>query len=519
MRECPKCSACHEDSLERCPQDGAALADTLDGPVLVDGKYRLERRLSQGGMGVVYLARHVDLQRIFALKLIRSSSGWDHAQLVRFRLEAETLGRLKHPGIVDVTDFGIDPRGGGLPYLVMERLEGRTLMERCRAAGRLSLDEALPILAAVGQAVDFAHEHGVLHRDLKPANVFLCENGGGRVVKLLDFGLARLSAPRSLRPGDGSAVAAKHGAVGPSGLPGLDISEAPTVDAAIETASAPGPLPDEATSFTPPGSLAGTLRYMAPECFRAGESTVATDTYALGVMAYLMLVGRHPFEGTAQQIMEGHLDRTPDPPSSIRPELAPSLDAALLAPLAKDTARRPPSARAFVTRLETAARAERVRSWRRKEVPRRSVIAAVLSGLLLALTPAAIRLGPLRDLERRSVDARLATLPPAAPDPRLRLVILDEASVDPAGNPLGSRQMADEMAEGLEALFAAGARAVAIDLLLPPAWSRSEAFSRFVLRHKDALTLAAFVGPDGTAVGPEAVQGLTAVRPRQHRGR
>ena len=191
MRECPTCSVCYDDAEELCPHDGAALTPTLDGALLVDGKYRLEKRLSQGGMGVVYLARHLDLQRLFALKLIRSTGGWKAPQLARFRLEAETLGRLKHPGIVDVTDFGVDPRAGGLPYLVMERLEGTTLLERCRSRGRLSLDEALPILAAVGRAVDFAHDQDVLHRDLKPDNVFLSGNGDGLVVKLLDFGLAR----------------------------------------------------------------------------------------------------------------------------------------------------------------------------------------------------------------------------------------------------------------------------------------------------------------------------------------
>ena len=231
MRECPTCSVCYDDAEELCPHDGAALTPTLDGTLLVDGKYRLEKRLSQGGMGVVYLARHLDLQRLFALKLIRSTGGWKAPQLARFRLEAETLGRLKHPGIVDVTDFGVDPRAGGLPYLVMERLEGTTLLERCRSRGRLSLDEALPILAAVGRAVDFAHDQDVLHRDLKPDNVFLSGNGDGLVVKLLDFGLAR-GTQRHAPSGRGIAVFADEETIAQAYPAGTDISDAPTLEVA-----------------------------------------------------------------------------------------------------------------------------------------------------------------------------------------------------------------------------------------------------------------------------------------------
>ena len=509
MRECPKCSSCQDDSEERCPRDGDALVKTLAGAALVDGKYRLEKRLSQGGMGVVYLARHVGLQREFAVKLIRSTGGWDAAQLARFRLEAETLGRLKHPGIVDVTDFGIDARGGGLPYLVMEHLEGTTLMERCRAKGPLPIDEALPILAAVGRAIDFAHQHGVVHRDLKPANVFLCDDGAGQRVKLLDFGLARRGGQPSPPSGHRSPISANAETLVQGYPSGADLSNAPTLDAGYETASAPNPLP--VTTMTPPGSLAGTLLFMAPECFLGGETTPATDTYALGVTAYFTLVGKHPFEGSASAVMDGHLHRDPPLPSSIRPDLAPSLDAVLLAPLAKQTAKRPPSAGAFVGQLAAAVRKERVRRWWRQEGPRRSALAAAIAFVLMALAPVAMGLGALDDLHRRSVDLRMRALPGRSPDPRLRIVVLDQASLERITKPLGSREMADEMAARLEDIFAAGARGVALDILLPPAWSGSEPFSKLVLRHQDALTLAAHVSPAGEVVGPEALQGLIAV--------
>ena len=507
MRECPNCSGCVDDTEERCPHDGSALVHTLDGAVLVDGKYRLEKRLSQGGMGVVYLARHLDLHRVFALKLIRSTGGWSEPQLARFRLEAETLGRLKHPGIVDVTDFGIDPRAGGLPYLVMERLEGSTLLERCRSRGHLTIGEALPILAAVGRAVDFAHDQGVLHRDLKPDNVFLSENGEGLVVKLLDFGLAR-DAHRGVRSGKGIPVFAEADTIAQDYPAGTDISDAPTLEAPPPR---PRALEVQTTALTPPGSLAGTPRYMAPECFRSGETSVATDTYALGVTAYFALVGHHPFEGSAQAIMQGHLHGEPPRPSSVQPDLTPLLDAALLAPLAKDPAHRPVSAEAFVSQLAAAAHRAHVREWSQREWPRRAVIAVAVGGLLVALGPVAMRLGVLGDLHRRSVDARLRALGPRPADSRLRFVVLDDASLDGVATPLGSREMADGVAERLEALFAAGARAVAIDMLLPLAWSRSEAFSQLVLRHQGALTLAAHVSASGKVVGPEVLQGLTAV--------
>jgi serine/threonine-protein kinase len=127
---------CWDDDAEICSYDDARLQATFVGPTILDGKYRLDQRLGQGGMGVVYRARHLALQKPFALKLI--STGGDKAFLTRFRLEAEVLGKLQHPNIVAVTDFGIDTRGGGCPYLVMEYLEGSTLADHCRRRGPLA---------------------------------------------------------------------------------------------------------------------------------------------------------------------------------------------------------------------------------------------------------------------------------------------------------------------------------------------------------------------------------------------
>src|SRR5262249_31331626 len=160
----------------------------------LDGKYRLEERLGEGATGVVYRALHLGLKRTFAVKLLKASP--DPFSLARFRREAEALGQLRHPHVVEVTDFGIDAAAGGAPYLVMGLLEGVSLADFCRERGPLPLSQALPILAAIAEAVDAAHARGILHRDLKPGNVLLGATPPGEPrVKVLDFGLAELARP------------------------------------------------------------------------------------------------------------------------------------------------------------------------------------------------------------------------------------------------------------------------------------------------------------------------------------
>src|SRR5262245_37895213 len=173
MKECNLCANCYEDSAERCPGDGAPLDETLPGPPLLDQTYRLERRLGEGGMGIVYRARHEGVKRTVAVKLIRPDRDWEPASLARFRLEADALGKLQHPHIVNITDSGVDPREKGIPYLVTEFLDGVSLQAHSARRGPLPLSEALPLLEDIAEAIDFAHERGVLHRDLKPQNVFL----------------------------------------------------------------------------------------------------------------------------------------------------------------------------------------------------------------------------------------------------------------------------------------------------------------------------------------------------------
>jgi eukaryotic-like serine/threonine-protein kinase len=193
MKECPRCRICFADSIDACPLDGATLEDGFPGEPIVDSKYRVEQRLGRGGMGVVYRVRHLGLQKEFALKLIHIPRDPGQSFAKRFQTEAKALGRLKHSNIVEVTDYGVDPRGSGFPYLVMEYLEGTTLREKCHKQGALSVPQLLPIFAGIAAGIDFAHQRGVLHRDLKPANVFLMQSADGEpTAKILDFGLARL---------------------------------------------------------------------------------------------------------------------------------------------------------------------------------------------------------------------------------------------------------------------------------------------------------------------------------------
>jgi len=485
MKECPECWSCLPDAAGACARHPSERLEQLfEGEGLIDGKYRLERRLGSGGMGVVYRARHVGLDRPFAVKLIRSphlphAGGGSFAE--RFRVEARALGLLKHPHVVTVTDYGVDARDGGLPYLVMECLEGRTLREIALAEGGLPFERALPLLEAIARAVDYAHGRGVLHRDLKPGNVLVSENSrGAPAVKILDFGLARLAGRGEAR--------------GPAG-------------------AAPGPPPAR-PMLTERGGVAGTPAYMAPELARGGSASPASDIYSFGVLAYEVLVGRPPFHGTLPEIRAAHLLAAPPRPSALQRGLPVELDGPLASALQKDPDDRPACAADVVQALRAAWSRARKRRWRTRGVPLRIGLAALVAALAAALGGALGSWPPAAALERRMLDARFAWSPSRPPDDRIVIVSIDDASLDADPTPLAGR--ADAFGRALERIVAAGARGVAVDLLLPRHWSRSEAFSRLVLAHHPRLALAALATPSGDTIGTECIDGLTAVALGEH---
>ena len=161
---------------------------------ILDGKYQIEQLLGQGGMGAVYRATHLGTKRTVAVKVIHPQLSTHDQFVARFRREAEAAGRLRHPNVVDVTDFGFaKTKDGPVAYLVMEYLDGCTLAEIVAEEGALQIRWVIDILDQVCAAVEEAHRAGIIHRDLKPDNIWLEPNGrGGYTVKVLDFGLVKL---------------------------------------------------------------------------------------------------------------------------------------------------------------------------------------------------------------------------------------------------------------------------------------------------------------------------------------
>jgi serine/threonine protein kinase/CHASE2 domain-containing sensor protein len=504
MKECPRCQTCFDDPLANCPRDGSPLEELLAGSRLIDGKYQIECLLGRGGMGAVYQVRHLGLEKRFALKLILPSKAIRERFLAEFRLEAKVLGRLKHDNIVEVTDYGLDDRNGGTPYLVMEFLEGSILKARIQESGPLSLESALPLLEQMARAIDYAHQKGVLHCDVKPANVFLQQSPGHPpIAKILDFGLAMLlRTPESDRNYPDNAETPSDWLPIPCGRgqeSSADSTQSSISDSSRETADA---------GASQPAGIRGTLAYMAPEIISGERPASAADIYAFGVLIYEMLAGRLPFTGTSNEIAHGHLNLPVPRPSARGVAIPAEVESALLRPLEKAARNRPRNAWDSVSAIRSASCLAEKRIWRAREMPRRLALAALLAPILALLSIAAAGIGPLQRSEGWTIDARFLVKPRKPPDPRILIVSVDDATLAADQTLIGDR--ADEFSRQLERVFAAGARGIAIDFLLPRSWSRSAAFSQFVLKHTDDITLAAFSTPRGETVGTECLAGLTA---------
>ncbi len=293
------------------------------------GRYTVVRELGRGGMATVYLATDAKLARAVAIKVLAPATR-EHLGPERFQREVQLAARLSHPHIVPV--FEADEADGCL-YYVMEYVEGESLADRLRREGSLPLEAAVRIAAEVGDALQYAHERGIIHRDVKPGNILLAR--GHAVVT--DFGIAKSTT-------------------GPAGV----------------------------DSLTATGITVGTAHYMSPEQ-AAGDRRLdaRTDVYSLAAVLYEMLAGEPPFTGpTAQAVMARLLTDRPRPLRTIRPELPPHIEHALAAGLAKMPADRPPSARAFVDMLvrPTEERPRGAgRAWRRPFITVSAVFAALVA--------------------------------------------------------------------------------------------------------------------------------------------
>ncbi|HXT63519.1 MAG TPA: serine/threonine-protein kinase, partial [Pyrinomonadaceae bacterium] len=172
MKECPTCRACFPDEIAFCPDDGAATTASIAGEPILDGRYNLERRLGQGGMGIVYKARHIFLKTQHAIKIILPDLvGNDPNLVTRFRQEALAAAAIRHQNIIAVTDFGVVR--GTMPFLVMEFVQGRSLQEILAEEGAMGPVRAFELMQPICGGIAAAHRQGIVHRDLKPLNVMI----------------------------------------------------------------------------------------------------------------------------------------------------------------------------------------------------------------------------------------------------------------------------------------------------------------------------------------------------------
>ncbi len=275
-----------------------AVSDSLIG-TLFDGRYQILRKLGAGGMANVYLAEDQELGRRVAIKILNDRHANDEQFVERFRREAKNAAALSHPNIVSIYDRG---EAEGTYYIAMEYLDGRSLKELILSRGDPPIAVVVEYTRQILDALRFAHRHGIVHRDIKPHNVLV--DGEGR-VKVTDFGIARAGA----------------------------------------------------SQMTEAGSIVGTAQYLSPEQARGGDVDQRSDLYSLGVLMYELLTGEVPFSGdTPVEIAMKHLSRTPEPPSTIRPDVPRELDMVVMRSLAKDPDDRYQNAEEMAADLDRVAR-------------------------------------------------------------------------------------------------------------------------------------------------------------------
>jgi eukaryotic-like serine/threonine-protein kinase len=310
MRECQHCKNCYTDDVNTCPKDGMPTMHTISGEPVLEGKYHLECRLGQGGMGVVYKARHAYLKTLHAIKVILPDLVGNDPQLVtRFRQEALAAAAIRHQNVVSVSDYGVAQ--GVMPFLVMEYVEGESLHDLLAREKRLSPERAFELMAAIAAGVGAAHQQGIVHRDLKPLNVMIVKgrNNMAEAVKILDFGLAKIKSGELL----GSFIQAQT------------------------------------------TGLMGSPYYMAPEQWSDEEPDARSDVYSLGVMLFQMLTGDVPFKGNSiPAIMKKHLSDEPPALAQFGVQTSSQIEAAVRHTLEKDPDKRSQTVEQMIGELREA---------------------------------------------------------------------------------------------------------------------------------------------------------------------
>jgi formylglycine-generating enzyme required for sulfatase activity len=309
MKECPTCRNCFADDVNHCPDDGVVTVTSIQGEPILDGRYQVEKRLGQGGMGVVYKARHIFLKTQHAIKIILPDLvGNDPNLVTRFRQEALAAAAIRHQNIIAVTDFGVVR--GTMPFLVMEFVQGRSLQDIMAEEGAMPPMRALELIQPICAGIAAAHRQKIVHRDLKPLNVMIQEGVPvAEGAKILDFGLAKIKSGELL----GSFIAAQT------------------------------------------TGLMGSPFYMAPEQWSDDPPDARADIYSLGVMLFQMLSGEVPFRGSSiPAIMKKHLTNEVPSLASKGIEVPPQVEAVIRHALEKEPKYRTASADEFIAELRAA---------------------------------------------------------------------------------------------------------------------------------------------------------------------
>jgi serine/threonine-protein kinase len=327
MKTCPACQASYPDTIAYCSRDGAELVTmgTWAPGAVVRGRYRILGKIGEGGMGAVYKAKHTGFDELRAIKVLNPELAGDAKFLERFKREAYITRKLRHPNAVQVED--IDKAEDGCPFIVMEYIDGQSLMQAMQERGPMPAWRVCDIAKQVAEALDAAHRLGMVHRDIKPDNIVLIQTREGERAKVLDFGIARLRE----------------------------------VGKEQET---------QGMNLTGGGFIVGTPNYISPEQAagkRGDDLDGRSDIYSLGIVMYQMLTGELPFKSeTTMDMLLAHIQHPPSPIRLVRSDLSipEPLASLVMRMLQKKRELRPPTAAALIEDLK------RVEMWISTAAPR-----------------------------------------------------------------------------------------------------------------------------------------------------